>query len=99
MANHYLVYDGCQFGSLRLNQSQLDARSAALPRAWIVVFLTLPSAPSAPNIFHTDCDGNPLHPTSTGKIHVFQPLSLHTITCYMYYGHNSFALKAMMVEL
>ncbi|KAH3830422.1 hypothetical protein DPMN_103666 [Dreissena polymorpha] len=55
---------------LRLNQSQLDARSAALPRAWIVVFLTLPSAPSAPNIFHTDCDGNPLHPTSTGKIHV-----------------------------
>ncbi|KAH3750757.1 hypothetical protein DPMN_185288 [Dreissena polymorpha] len=78
MVNHYLVYDGCQFGLLGLNQSQLDARSAALPRAWIVVFLTLPSAPSAPNIFHTYCDGNPLHPTSTGKIHVFQPLSLHT---------------------
>ncbi|KAH3696742.1 hypothetical protein DPMN_084218, partial [Dreissena polymorpha] len=39
MANHYLVYDGCQFGSLRLNQSHMNSRSVSVPRALFVVFL------------------------------------------------------------
>ena len=76
MANHRLVYDGCQVGSFRRSQSQLDDRSAVFPRARAVVFRTLPLMPSAPSMFHTDCDGKPLQPISTGKIHVFQPLSL-----------------------
>ncbi|XP_052225155.1 histone-lysine N-methyltransferase PRDM7-like [Dreissena polymorpha] len=62
---------------------------AVLPWAWSVVFLNLPSAPSAQNIFHTDCDGNTLHPTSTGKIHAFQLLSLHTYARSWYLAFSS----------
>ncbi|KAH3833934.1 hypothetical protein DPMN_107250 [Dreissena polymorpha] len=65
-----LVCDGFHVVSLPCSHSQLDALSAAL-------FLALPLMPKAPSAFHTDYAGMPLHPTSTRKIQVVYPLSLH----------------------
>ena len=84
--SYHSVYVGFHVCSLRLSQSQLDALSAALARAFTEDLRVFPLIPIAPIIFHTDCDGNPVHPTSTGKIHVFQPLSLQVLARSSYFA-------------
>ncbi|KAI8479449.1 hypothetical protein Bbelb_428190 [Branchiostoma belcheri] len=57
---------------------QHDALSAASPILRTAAFLSLPVIPTADSIFHTDCAGKPLHPTSTVRTPYEQP-SLPTI--------------------
>ena len=62
-------------------QIQQDDCSAAWPILCAVVLLHRPVTPSnAENNLQTDCAGNPLHPTSTGKLQVCQPLPLHSVS-------------------
>jgi len=80
-----LVCAGFHVASLRRSQSQLDALSAALPRARTELFLDLPFMPRAPKAFQTDWAGKPLHPTSTGKTQLENPFSLHKSASSWYF--------------
>ena len=60
-------------------QIQQDDCSAAWPILCAVLLLHRPVTPNAENNCQTDCAGNPLHPTSTGKLQVCQPLPLHSV--------------------
>lgn len=80
MASHCPSSPGPQLASSLLFQSQQDALSAASPNLRTAVFLSFPAIPRAVSVFHTDCAGKPLHPTSTGNSQACHPLSLHCPT-------------------
>ena len=61
------------------SQIQQDDCSAAWPIFCAAVLLHRLVTPNAENNRQTDCAGNPLHPTSTGKLQVCQPLPLHSV--------------------
>ena len=62
--------EGFQLLLLLFNQIQHDDLSAAWPSFPTAVLPSLPVTPSAENSRATDCDGNPLQSTTTGKFFV-----------------------------
>ena len=61
------------------SQIQQDDCSAAWPILCAAILLQHPVTPNAENNRQTDCAGNLLHPTSTGKLQVCQPMPLHSV--------------------
>ena len=45
----------------------------------VLPFFCIAVTPNAENNRQTECTVNPLHPTSTGKLQVSQPLTLHSV--------------------
>ena len=79
MISHCASVVGFQLLEFPFIQIQQDDCSAAWPILCAAVLLHRPVAPNAENNHHTDFAGNPLHPTSTGKFQVCQPLPLHSV--------------------
>ncbi len=75
---------GFQLVHSLLCQSQQEALSDASPSLWTAAFLKWPLSPTFVNKFHTDCAGNPRHPTSTVISHVVHPLSRQSWTSCWY---------------
>ena len=82
--NHYSSHPGFQLCSSLLCQSQQEALSAASPNLRTAVFLKWPLRPTFVIRFHTDCAGNPRHPTSTVISHAVHPLSRQSWTSCWY---------------
>ncbi len=60
--------------SLLFNHSHLDAVSACFDILFTRSMRFAPLTPSIPNALQSDCPGNPLQPTSTGRFQALQPL-------------------------
>ncbi|KAJ7986702.1 hypothetical protein DPEC_G00342630 [Dallia pectoralis] len=59
--------------SLLFNHSHLDAVSACFAMLFTKFLRVAPLTPSIPNALQSDCPGNPLQPTSTGRFQALQP--------------------------
>ena len=79
MISHCASLVGFQLLMFLFSHIQQDDCSAAWPILCAAVLLHRPFTANAENNRQTDCAGNPLHPTSTGKLQVCQPLSLHSV--------------------
>ena len=75
--SHYVSVVSVQLFSSLFSHNQLDARSAVRLSFLTALFLSPPVMHTVLNIFHSDCAGKPLTPTSTGKIHARHPRSIH----------------------
>ena len=76
MISHCASLVGFQLLVYLFSQIQQDDFSAVWPILCAAVLLHRPVTPDAENNRQTDSAGNPLHPTSTGKLQVCQPLHL-----------------------